>query len=695
MKRRNGRQVGFGKRWMILAAMAMATGLGTARGAGLLIADGGLGGVLEIQEHEVRVVIDNGIAVTRVTQVFKNTENRQVEALYTFPVPKGASVANFSMWINGKEMVGEVLEKKRAREIYESYKQVKRDPGLLEQTDYKTFEMRIFPIAPQAEQKVEIAYYQELEFDHDWATYVYPLATVTRKGLDARTSGRFGINFEIRSAVPLVEMESPSHGEQFAVAKHSAEYWQAALETKTGSLERDVVLSVRAARPKTGIDMITSRSGREDGTFSLALTAGQDLAKLDEGMDYVFVVDISGSMGDDGKLAASRNSVNAFVRELGPEDRFEVLTFNVQATTLFGALQPANPDTLGRAAEFLAAQQGRGGTVLNPAMSTAYKYAATDRQLNVIILSDGMTEQSERRTLLELIRQRPSNSRVFCIGVGNEVNKPLLEQLAEDSGGLAAFVSQGDHFERQARAFRRKLTTPAASNLSLKFNGIEVYDLEPRILPNLYFGAPVRVYGRYRGDGPATVELTAEIRGREFKQNARLEFPREDAAHPEIERMWAWRRVDRLLKEADRSGAREPVLQEIVRLGEGYSIVTEYTSFLVLENDAEYQRWQIDRRNALRIERDRAAQQKVRDQFDSIRTRAAADLGPQAAHPVEPAAAQSPTPSNSTPAPAQSQAPRNSRSSNQSWDLDLGTGPVGPLFVLLSGWLARRKRVAA
>jgi Ca-activated chloride channel family protein len=688
-------QVGFGKRWMILAAMAMATGLGTARGAGLLIADGGLGGVLEIQEHEVRVVIDNGIAVTRVTQVFKNTENRQVEALYTFPVPKGASVANFSMWINGKEMVGEVLEKKRAREIYESYKQVKRDPGLLEQTDYKTFEMRIFPIAPQAEQKVEIAYYQELEFDHDWATYVYPLATVTRKGLDARTSGRFGINFEIRSAVPLVEMESPSHGEQFAVAKHSAEYWQAALETKTGSLERDVVLSVRAARPKTGIDMITSRSGREDGTFSLALTAGQDLAKLDEGMDYVFVVDISGSMGDDGKLAASRNSVNAFVRELGPEDRFEVLTFNVQATTLFGALQPANPDTLGRAAEFLAAQQGRGGTVLNPAMSTAYKYAATDRQLNVIILSDGMTEQSERRTLLELIRQRPSNSRVFCIGVGNEVNKPLLEQLAEDSGGLAAFVSQGDHFERQARAFRRKLTTPAASNLSLKFNGIEVYDLEPRILPNLYFGAPVRVYGRYRGDGPATVELTAEIRGREFKQNARLEFPREDAAHPEIERMWAWRRVDRLLKEADRSGAREPVLQEIVRLGEGYSIVTEYTSFLVLENDAEYQRWQIDRRNALRIERDRAAQQKVRDQFDSIRTRAAADLGPQAAHPVEPAAAQSPTPSNSTPAPAQSQAPRNSRSSNQSWDLDLGTGPVGPLFVLLSGWLARRKRVAA
>ena len=107
----------------------------TSHGAGLLVADGGFGGVLEIVEHDVKVTINNGVAVTHVTQVFRNTENRIVEALYTFPVPEGASVANFSMWINGKEMVGEVLEKERAREIYNSYKRKKRDPGLLEQVD--------------------------------------------------------------------------------------------------------------------------------------------------------------------------------------------------------------------------------------------------------------------------------------------------------------------------------------------------------------------------------------------------------------------------------------------------------------------------------------------------------------------------------------------------------------------------------
>ena len=90
----------------------------TAQAAGLLVADGGFGGVLEIKEHNARVTINNGVAVTEVEQVFVNTEKRVVEALYVFPVPKGASVANFSMWIGGKEMVGEVVEKERARQIY-------------------------------------------------------------------------------------------------------------------------------------------------------------------------------------------------------------------------------------------------------------------------------------------------------------------------------------------------------------------------------------------------------------------------------------------------------------------------------------------------------------------------------------------------------------------------------------------------
>jgi Ca-activated chloride channel family protein len=671
-----------------------------AHAAGLLIADGGLGGVLQIKDHQVQVTLNNGVAVTRVTEVFKNTENRQVEALYTFPVPRGASVANFSMWINGQEMVGEVVEKKRAREIYNSYKSVRRDPGLLEQTDFRTFEMRIFPIAANAEQKVEITYYQELDLDHDWATYVYPLATATRPGVDMRATGKFAFAINVKSAVPIRALESPSHGEAFIVAKHSPEYWQASLETAGGSLARDVVLACHLERPQTGLDLVTSKRAGEDGFFCMTLTAADDLAKAEEGMDYVFLLDISGSMAEDGKLLLSKQSVGAFIHELEAKDQFELLVFNVQPTLTFGKLQAAGADAKQQAMTFLEGQRARGGTVLHPAITTAYKYAGADRPLNVVILSDGLTEPGERTELLRLIAARPRNAKVFCIGVGNDVNRPLLEQLAQDAGGLAAFVSRGDDFTRQAQAFRRKLTRPAATDLALEVAGVKVYDVEPRVLPNLYHGSPLRIYGRYQGGSEGSVTVRGNLSGVEFKKAAKLEFPQEDTANPEIDRMWAWHHIDELLKQADRTGSRSSVADEVIRLAEDYSIVTEYTSFLVLENDGEYQRWKIDRRNARRTGRDREAQVALQAQLERLRNKALAGLGPQ----PEPApAALRPTPAPQLPsaaAPAANSAPNLAGSGSapaparprQTFNIGGGggSGPVGPVLV---GFLLMLRRL--
>src|SRR5438128_2690355 len=468
---------GRGTTIVLVALLAVTLSLQSAQAAGLLIADGGLGGVLAIEEHTVRVTVNGGIAVTEVTQVFRNTENRQVEALYSFPVPRGATVADFSMWINDKEMVGEVVE------------------------------------------------------------------------------------------------------------KHTKNYAQASLEASGGDLGRDVVLTYRVDRPRTGIDTIASKVAGEDGYFYLTLTAGDELVPHNTGMDYVFVLDISGSMADDGKLRTSRQSLEAFIKGLEKDDRFEIVTFNVAANPLFRQLRPASEDNRRQGVAFLESQQARGGTVLGPAITTSYRYRDPDRPLNVVILSDGLTEQRDRAELLALMRQRPSNARVFCIGVGNDVDRPLLEQLADDAGGLSAFISRDDDFARTAQAFRRKLSRPAATNVELKFDGVEVYDLEPKTLSNLYHGMPVRLYGRYRKGGAAKVSLRAHLGGSELRQSATINFPTDATEIPEIERMWAFHKMQRLLKDADRSGSRDAVIDEVVRLGEAYSIVSEYTSFLVLEND--------------------------------------------------------------------------------------------------------------
>ncbi len=690
-------------------------------GAGLLVADGPFGGQLEIKEHDVHVTINNGVAVTEVEQVFVNKEKRVVEALYTFPVPKDASVSNFSMWIGGKEMVGEVVEKNRAREIYESYKRVKRDPGLLEQVDYKRFEMRIFPIPAGAEQRVRVTYYQELDFDHDRAGYTYPLATVADGQTPATTTGRFSFTLDAKSEAPIAEMKSPSHPGQLVLVDHAdAHYWQASLESTGGDLGKDLVINYGLKRPTTGIDLVTSKQQGEDGYFQLTLTAGPELESQMKGSDYVFVVDVSGSMRNDGKLALSRGAVEAFVGALGEEDRFDVITFNIAANTLFNEAAPATDENKQQAVEFLTTQRAMGGTVLRPAIETAYRYQDSDRQLNVVVLSDGMTEQRDQPQLLQLIRERPTGSSVFCVGVGNEVNRPLLAQLADETGGLAAFISTADDFEAQAQAFRRKLTRPAATNVRVAIEGAEVYDVEPAKLPNLYHGKPVRMYGRYKSSGPAKVRLQAEVLGAPLDQSGEVTLPATDDSNPEIERMWAQHRVRRLMAEQRRDGSQSNA-SEIVRLSEGYSIANPYASFIVLENDAEYRRWKIERRNATRIQRDRRAQEAVRERLRELQAQTAEAMGPRPADktaqnaerpqnlPTELAQADSPAPTAPTDlSPATSApAPRprrdfGSRDSGGGIDIDLlpggGGGAIDPISAAVAaglaglGWACRRKK---
>lgn len=702
------------QRWACALAMAAATLVSIPQNpvnaAGLLVADGGFGGVLEIKQQDVRVTINNSVAVTQIDQVFVNTENRQVEALYTFPVPRGASVSNFSMWIGGKEMIGEVVEKERARKIYNSYKQVRRDPGLLEQIDFKKFEMRIFPIAAGAEQRVRIEYYQELNVDHDWATYVYPLATnVGQKQIDSRVRGRFSLNMNIKSEVPIHEVVSESHADDFVVVDHQPKYAQAAMELTEGDLSRDIVLAINTMRPRTGLDIVTSHPTNEDGYMMMTLTPGGDLSDSLEPMDYVFLLDVSGSMARDEKLAISRKSVTAFIDSLGPEDRFDCLAFNMAPTPLFKSLQTADASHLDEAREFLKTQRARGGTVLQPALQAAYSYRDDDRPLNVVLLSDGMTEAGEQEELLRLINGRPDGTRVFCIGIGNEVNRPLLQQMASGAGGLAAFVSTEDSFQRQAQLMRQKLVRPAIKNVTISFEDNRVQQIEPAELGDLFYGTPLRLFGRYEKGGPVTVTLVGQIQGGPWKQTVKLELPDKDEGNSEIERMWAQKRVETLMA-MERTG-KGSQRNEIVNLCEGYSIVSQYASMLVLENNAEYKRWKIDQKNAVRIARDRKTRANLQEQLarmrQSTRDQFTPDNGSKLTSARKPASkptsspAGQPATNRTTTAPA-TPASRPSRSV----DLDFapsgggggGGGAIDPITALLAlsgagaAGLARRRR---
>jgi hypothetical protein len=214
---------------------------------------------------------------------------------------------------------------------------------------------------------------------------------------------------------------------------------------------------------------------------------------------------------------------------------------------------------------------------------------------------------------------------------------------------------------------------------------------------------PIRLYGRYKRAGDSKVSVHAKIGEQALDRAVTVRLPDRDNDNPEIERMWAWHRIDRLLKEADANGSRTSVLDEVIRLGEGYSIVSEYTSFIVLENDAEYQRWRIERRNVERFARDRQSQERLAEQLRQLRDKATASLGPEAVGTadVEPKVA---TPMNRQQASAAPMTPRlDGRSQDLGWPAAPGAkggGAIDPLTALAAGALllaaaaARRARHA-
>src|SRR5712692_4635564 len=130
---------------------------------------------LAMLNHQVSITIDDQVAVTRVEQTFRNHTSRALEATYIFPVPRGASVRKFSMWVNGSEVPGEMVEADKARQIYTDIVRRTQDPGLLEYIGNDLLRMRVFPVPAQGEQKVAVSFTSIAPKSADLVEYVYPL----------------------------------------------------------------------------------------------------------------------------------------------------------------------------------------------------------------------------------------------------------------------------------------------------------------------------------------------------------------------------------------------------------------------------------------------------------------------------------------------------------------------------------------
>ncbi len=662
---------------MIVAALFAVCAVATvASAAGLLKPLTGSEKGVQMKSHQVDVTINNGFARTEVDQVFINTGSRDLEAVYSFPLPKQASLSELSLWIDGREVLGEVMEKKQAKKTYEKQKSQGNDTALAEKNEFKTFEIKIYPVRAEAETRIRLVYYQPLEIDLNIGRYVYPLedgGTNEKQSAfwttDDIVNETLTFNLQLKSAFSVKDIRIPDYDNQAVIKKINTEngsetYTVGLSFPEASTLSKDIVFYYRLKDTAPArLELIPYRADTgEDGTFMAVVTPGASLQKITDGTDWTFVLDVSGSMGGE-KIGALVDGVCRVIKNMSPEDRFRVVTFNDKAYEFSGGYIPATRENIDKMQHRVKAIKAGGGTALYAGLKTAYKNLDTTRTTGIVLVTDGVANvgPTQHKVLLSLLKK--NDYRLFIFVIGNGADQPLLNALAKNSGGFAMNISSSDDIIGRLIQAKAKVLHECIYDAELKFKGEKVKQLTPPGVRNLYMGQQLVVFGKYSSPGEVEIELTGKISGEQKTWTCKAVFPESDMDNPEIERLWALSAIEDTMETIRVNGKTNSLYKHVVSLGTEYSLVTDYTSMVVVK---EMETMGIDRKNAQRVYTERKAQEKRSSR------------------------------------PAQNYRVNNSRGNsggktsgkdmfNRSRSHNIGSGPVGPLFVGFAFWLRRRK----
>jgi Ca-activated chloride channel family protein len=567
--------------------VALAVSSPALRADGFIIPDRRPGGEpvpsLSVKYHHVKVEIVDQVARTSVDQVFVNHFNRDIEGTYIFPVPEGASVSDFALFVAGERVRGEILDSREARRVYEDIVRRLKDPGLLEYMGRNLFRARVYPIPANGEKRVQISYTEVLKADNGLVKYLYPLNT---ERFSRDPLAEVSIAARIESRVPIVNVYSPSH--RISVRKDGEGQARAGYEDRNVRPDKDFLLYYSLSNDDVGLSFLNWDG--PDGRFFMLLASPRFAAPGDRvvAKNVVLVLDSSGSMSG-VKIRQAKDAARFILNHLDRRDAFSLIDFDDAVTAFSDGLMPATAENVSRALKFVDGVEDSGGTNINDALLAALsRMRDGERPGYVLFLTDGrptvgVTETAE--ILRNLQKGNERRSRIFVFGVGDDVNTELLDRIASDHRGVSTYVAETEDLEVALSSFYEKISSPVLSDLALEFQGIETSQVFPRALPDLFKGSQLVLVGKYTGDGP----VSAVLKGRAGREAKRFVLERQALTGSDkfsfLPRLWATRRVGYLLEEIRLRGENKELADEIRRLGLKYGIVTPYTSFLVTERE--------------------------------------------------------------------------------------------------------------
>jgi Ca-activated chloride channel homolog len=553
---------------------------------------------MPLESTHADVHISGVIADVVVTQSYRNDGDQTINARYVFPASTRAAVYGMKMKIGARVIEAKIKEREAAKAEYEEAKAAGKTASLLEEDRPNVFSMSVANILPKDQIDVELHYTEllvptdgtyELVYpqvvgpryvseaaSHDPGTDAFAHSPYTHAG--AAPSFGFGVHVSIAGGMELHDVSSPSHAIHTAFA---ADHKSASLDLDASAPDagqKDFVLHYQLAGEAIQSGLLTFQGAKENFFLMMVQPPHRPATEDVVARDYVFIVDVSGSMSG-FPLDTTKKLMHGLLSRLRPTDTFDVELFSGASKLFAPKSVTATTLHINAAIAFMDGQDAGGGTELLPALKTAMEVPAVEGAArSFVVITDGYI--AEEPQIFDQVRDHLGEANVFAFGIGSSVNRHLIEGVAKAGQGEPFVVLDDTSADAAAEKFRAYIEQPVLTHVALKLDGFDAYDIQPKVIPDVFAQRPVIVLGKYRGKPSGTLTLTGESGHGRFVTKVDAAAAAPDAGNTALSYLWARTKISELSDFYNEDQNKDAV----VALGLQYNLLTKFTSFIAVQD---------------------------------------------------------------------------------------------------------------
>ncbi len=553
---------------------------------------------LPLKDTRVQINVSGVIADVKVLQTYGNEGSRPINARYVFPASTRAAVYSMRMRIGDQVIVAKIKEREEAKQEFEKAKEEGKSASLLEQNRPNVFSMSLANLMPGEQVEIELRYTELLAPTDGVYEVVYPTVVGPRYSSEQESSGPqenqwvkspylhqgekpgsgLHISTRISGGVPIHDLNCSSH-KIFPQWLNPTTAQLVLDEADPFQGNRDFILRYRLAGEKIASGLLLFQG--KDENFFLYMAQPPERVTTDDipAREYIFVVDVSGSM-DGFPLNTAKRLMRDLIGQLRPTDLFNIVLFAGDSAALSGKSLPANEQNIARAIRLIERQRGSGATELLPAVKQAM---SLPREANIsrsiVLVTDGYV--SGEQGVFDYIRENLNKCNVFSFGIGTSVNRYLIEGVAKAGMGEPFVVTNEKEASSTADKFREYIQNPVLTDIKVSAPGFDIYDVRTDHIPDLFAMRPVILYGKWRGAVNGTFELRGKTGQGDYLAKLDVAGAQPDEANSALRYLWARARIAEL-SDYGAAVSDQDRIKEITALGLKYNLLTQYTSFIAV-----------------------------------------------------------------------------------------------------------------